>query len=145
MYTKIIAFIIQIYFTSRALSPPIPNLTTKNIMSEEGIIGVFMAQFSPLFGILLNLAQSLFYIHIMYQQEIGSIPILNDKFSEWNLFDIVCFSCVIGGSILRVWCFKCLKEYFTFHVTIKDEHKLITTGPYSSLIRPSVSNLFYFI
>ncbi|CAI2190502.1 7929_t:CDS:2 [Funneliformis geosporum] len=71
----------------------------------------------------------------MYQQEIGSIPILH-QFSDWSLLEIICFLCSIGGSLLRLWCFDSLKEYFSF-ATIKKDHKLITTGPYSLLIHPS--------
>ncbi|CAG8525137.1 10245_t:CDS:2 [Diversispora eburnea] len=140
MYTKIIAFVIQNYVHFKAFSPPNPSLSTKKIMLTEGIVGIVFAQFLPTLVIIFNLMQSLLYIHVMYQQEISSIPILPDenyKFSEWNLLDIVWFLCIVGGSLLRIWCFKCLKAYFTFHVTIKKKHKLITTGPYSLLVHPS--------
>ncbi|GES79499.1 ICMT-domain-containing protein [Rhizophagus clarus] len=65
------------------------------------------------------------------------IPILNRRFLDWNLLEAVLFSFSIGGALLRLWCFKCLNEYFTFNITIKKNHKLITTGPYSLLVHPS--------
>ena len=148
MYTKIIALVIQNYFAAKALSPPNQNLSSKNVLSTEGLSGLIMANILPKPMIILFVIQALIYIYVMYQQEIGSIPILpteNHKFSDWNLLEVVLFSCAIGGSLLRLWCFKCLKEYFTFNVTIKKDHKLITTGPYSLLIHPSVSILFYSI
>lgn len=43
---------------------------------------------------------------------------------------------VIGAS-LRVWCYKALGRLFTFEVTILDDHKLITTGPYAYVRHPS--------
>ncbi|RIA82156.1 hypothetical protein C1645_881195, partial [Glomus cerebriforme] len=105
-------------------------------MSTEGFSGIFIVNIPKLWNIF-TLIQSSLYIYIMYQQEIGLIPILSNKFSEWNLLEIFCFSCSIGGALLRLWCYKCLKDFFTFNVTIKENHKLITTGPYSLLVHPS--------
>src|ERR1051326_3672929 len=143
MYTKIMALVIQTYLFIKSVTPPNQNLPTKKVMSTEGVMGMFIAKFGPKISIIIAVAQSSIYIFIMYQQEIGSIPIINHKFSDWNLLEVVSFSCIIGGSLLRLWCFKCLKEFFTFNVTIKKDHKLITTGPYSILVHPSVSILFY--
>jgi len=145
MYTKIIAFIIQNYVHFKAFSPPNPNSNIKKIISTEGLVGIVFAHLLPALVIGFNIMQSLFYIYVMCEQEIGSIPIPdeNHKFSEWNSLDIVWFLCTVGGSLLRLWCFKCLREFFTFHVTIKDNHELITTGPYSLLFHLSLIILFF--
>lgn len=46
-------------------------------------------------------------------------------------------SFVILGSILRQWCFYTMGQMFTFEVAIKQDHKLITGGPYSYVRHPS--------
>ena len=145
MYTKILAIIFENYVHVKAFWPPNANLTTKQILSTEGLVGLAFARLLPVLINAFNTVQSLIYIYIMYQQENGALPILSYKFSEWHLLDVIWFLGTGGGSSLRLWCFKCLKEFFTFHVTIKKDHKLITTGPYSLLIHPSVSMLFYFV
>ena len=41
------------------------------------------------------------------------------------------------GSNLRLWCFRTLGRFFTFDLSVKDDHKLITTGPYAIVRHPS--------
>ncbi|CAG8592487.1 2301_t:CDS:2 [Funneliformis caledonium] len=137
MYTKVISLIIQNYMILRALFPPkshLNKLDTKKFLSE-GLPGIYMSFILPGFFVFFSVTLSSLYIYIMYQQDVGSIPTLH-QFSDWSLLEIV--SCVVleelyydyGALILS------LKEYFSF-VTIKKDHKLVTTGPYSLLIHPS--------
>ncbi|KAJ8523249.1 hypothetical protein ONZ45_g316 [Pleurotus djamor] len=49
--------------------------------------------------------------------------------------------CILG-SLLRAWCFKALGEMFDFEYRIKDNHKLITAGPYNYVRHPSYTGLF---
>ena len=42
-----------------------------------------------------------------------------------------------ASGILRVWCYKALGSLFTFEVTIRPDHKLITSGPYAIVRHPS--------
>jgi len=44
---------------------------------------------------------------------------------------------VISGGLLRVQCYHALGRYFTFEVTIRKGHQLVTTGPYSIVRHPS--------
>ncbi|GES75083.1 ICMT-domain-containing protein [Rhizophagus clarus] len=145
MYSKTVALLIQAYFTSKVFTPPNKNLTVKKAVSTEGLTGMIFANILPKFLVTLNLLRTLVYIYMMYQQEIGSIPILPDrnyKFSDWNFIDIFCLLSAIGGSLLRLWCFKTLKEFFTFNVVIQKDHKLITDGPYSLLVHPAYTGGF---
>ncbi len=147
MYTKSIALIIQTCLVVKIMMPPNSNLT-KKFLSRKGLEGSFVSEIFPNMFNILVIIQVLFYFYVMYQQEIGLVPILpneNHKFSEWNSLEILCFLCNTGGCLLRSWCFNTLKEYFTFNVTIQKDHKLITTGPYSLLIHPSVSVYLYSI
>jgi protein-S-isoprenylcysteine O-methyltransferase Ste14 len=45
------------------------------------------------------------------------------------------------GLWLRVWAFRTLGEYFTFHVQTSEDQPVITTGPYRFVRHPSYSGL----
>ncbi|CAB5395507.1 unnamed protein product [Rhizophagus irregularis] len=137
MYTKIIALVVNAYLVSKASIPPSQDVSTKKVISTEGRLGIIIGNFIPKSTIIFVIMQTFIYIYMMFLQEIGSIPILNHKISDWNSLETVIFCLGIGGTSLRLWCFKCLKEYFTFNITVKKNHKLITTGPYSLIAHPA--------
>ncbi|KAG6910482.1 hypothetical protein DXG01_010407 [Tephrocybe rancida] len=43
----------------------------------------------------------------------------------------------IAGGWLRLKCFRALGEFFTFEITVRDNHKLVTSGPYGVVRHPS--------
>ena len=43
----------------------------------------------------------------------------------------------ISGGLLRVWCYRALGRFFTWQMAIRDDHELITSGPYSIVRHPS--------
>jgi len=51
--------------------------------------------------------------------------------------EIVAFFIGVGGCALRIWARITLGKFFTYIVTIRSGHKLITSGPYKWLIHPS--------
>ncbi|GLB44313.1 putative class VI-like SAM-binding methyltransferase superfamily, isoprenylcysteine carboxyl methyltransferase family protein [Lyophyllum shimeji] len=48
---------------------------------------------------------------------------------------------ILFGSMLRAWCYREMKNLFTFEISIRKEHRLITTGPYSIVRHPSYSGM----
>lgn len=44
---------------------------------------------------------------------------------------------MIGAGLLRVWCYRTMGKMFTFEVAIKNDHKLITDGPYAYARHPA--------
>jgi protein-S-isoprenylcysteine O-methyltransferase Ste14 len=44
---------------------------------------------------------------------------------------------MVSSAALRVWCYRTLGSLFTFEVSIKPEHKLVTSGPYAYVRHPS--------
>lgn len=44
---------------------------------------------------------------------------------------------VIAGSLIRLRCYSEMGRQFTFRLTVRDGHKLITTGPYGVVRHPS--------
>jgi protein-S-isoprenylcysteine O-methyltransferase Ste14 len=55
----------------------------------------------------------------------------------FSICEIVLICSLIGGYLLRITCFKQLGLLFTFGLGIREDHKLVTTGPYKYLIHPS--------
>lgn len=49
---------------------------------------------------------------------------------------MVCF-----GTWLRLICFKRLAKYFTFELSLKSDHRLITDGPYAIVRHPSYTGV----
>ncbi|KAI0747195.1 hypothetical protein C8Q80DRAFT_1105397 [Daedaleopsis nitida] len=47
--------------------------------------------------------------------------------------------CLFGfaGGFIRVWCHQTLGRYFTWQVAIRDDHQLVTSGPYAIVRHPS--------
>lgn len=44
---------------------------------------------------------------------------------------------IVAGAALRIVCYRRMQQYFTFHLALRDNHKLITDGPYSYVRHPS--------
>ena len=46
--------------------------------------------------------------------------------------------CILGtgGGLLRMWCHRALGRFFTWQLAVRDDHKLITTGPYAYVQHP---------
>ncbi len=54
-----------------------------------------------------------------------------------GLMTIIGFTMLVVGINFRVWSIKYLGKYFTAIVQVKDDHQLITEGPYSIVRHPS--------
>lgn len=59
-----------------------------------------------------------------------------DSIRPTYLFFLGAFMITLGGCI-RYSCFRALGRLFTFEMSIRDEHELITDGPYSVVRHPS--------
>ncbi|KAI0066318.1 hypothetical protein BV25DRAFT_1821234 [Artomyces pyxidatus] len=49
---------------------------------------------------------------------------------------------IVGGALLRFACFDVMGKHFTFKVLLREEHRLITAGPYSYVRHPSYTGLY---
>jgi len=45
-------------------------------------------------------------------------------------------SLILFGAYVRWWCYVTLKDFFTFEISIRKDHKLVTKGPYSVVRHP---------
>ncbi|KAI0086890.1 hypothetical protein BDY19DRAFT_865891, partial [Irpex rosettiformis] len=55
---------------------------------------------------------------------------------------IVGWALAVGGTLLRVWCYKTLAKAFTFELSVKDGHKLVRSGPYAFVRHPSYTGYY---
>ncbi|TCD65700.1 hypothetical protein EIP91_002276 [Steccherinum ochraceum] len=54
-----------------------------------------------------------------------------------------CLTCY--GAYIRFTCFRALGRFFTFELALKDDHRLITTGPYAIVRHPGYSGMLVLI
>ncbi|KAG6910459.1 hypothetical protein DXG01_010384 [Tephrocybe rancida] len=48
---------------------------------------------------------------------------------------------IVSGTLLRLECYRALKDLFTFEVSIRKDHKLVTTWPYNIIRHPSYAGM----
>ena len=48
-------------------------------------------------------------------------------------------ACLLGitGGLTRMWCHRTLGRFFTWEITVRENHELVTDGPYSIVRHPS--------
>lgn len=64
-------------------------------------------------------------------------PSLSSAHLTVHIVYLLGFALIITGALIRVECFRTLGRFFTFELSVKDDHKLITIGPYSVVRHPS--------
>ncbi len=66
----------------------------------------------------------------------------SDTQSDFTVFTILGGVMMITGIAFRAWAVQVLGKYFTATVQIKDDHRLITNGPYHIVRHPSYAGAF---
>ena len=61
---------------------------------------------------------------------------------KWDIFTTVSLVVMILGLELRTWAIYTLGNYFTMHLSIQKEHKIIRSGPYKYFRHPSYVGAF---
>ncbi|THH05071.1 hypothetical protein EW146_g10001 [Bondarzewia mesenterica] len=51
-------------------------------------------------------------------------------------------SLTVTGCLIRLWCYKVLGKIFTYEVTLRPSHMLVTHGPYAYVRHPSYTGLY---
>jgi len=49
------------------------------------------------------------------------------------------------GVLIRIWCYKALGTLFTYEITIRPDHKLVTWGPYAYVRHPSYTGSLFLL
>ena len=70
-------------------------------------------------------------------------PVVAASQINFNLLFLVGCLLVIAGGMIRLACYRELGSFFTFELSIRKDHKLITTGPYAYVRHPSYTGLVF--
>lgn len=57
-----------------------------------------------------------------------------------EIVEIISFIIATCGYLIRWWTCRELGEFFTFDIGVKENHKLIETGPYKWVVHPSYTS-----
>lgn len=83
---------------------------------------------------ILSISYPTLFGYILPSPPVASQLIIDPTFILGSSF-------VVGGTLLRVACFRHLGKYFTFNLLVKKDHKLITDGPYAIVRHPSYTGM----
>lgn len=61
---------------------------------------------------------------------------------EWQWYSIVALCFAVFGLILRSWAYRELGDFFTWHINVESNQKVVTTGPYRVVCHPSYTGAF---
>jgi len=62
---------------------------------------------------------------------------------RWNMATTAALIAIVAGLSLRTWAVYTLGSFFTMHLSIQNNHKVICTGPYKFLRHPSYAGAFF--
>ncbi|CAG8435935.1 8606_t:CDS:2 [Ambispora gerdemannii] len=116
-----------------------PTQINKEILRKEGVLLLYLPLLGQTCVIFSASLYIYFLIHYYYNNIINKTTPKNNNLLRITSFDVIFYLLSIFGAIWRIKCFKTLEEFFTYHLTIHKEHRLITTGPYKNLRHPSYS------
>ncbi|KAF9553110.1 hypothetical protein CPC08DRAFT_698048 [Agrocybe pediades] len=155
-YFKVVVTALAAIAYWRAFTPPTPSTQMKDA-PIDGIFGRMirhMAFISKLSVCLAQLCQIVLLLALI--DPIGDPTIarktlqtvcpnptstnmgkLRTKMIQLPPSLLIGYSLMISMAALRVWCFRSLKRFFTYEITIQKSHKLIQTGPYAYVRHPS--------
>ncbi|KAF9468411.1 hypothetical protein BDZ94DRAFT_1246749 [Collybia nuda] len=58
-----------------------------------------------------------------------------------TLLSVTGMALITLGAALRMRCYQAMKSFFTFDLSIRENHSLVRTGPYSVVRHPSYSGM----
>ena len=119
----LVTLAILFFNTLSQLPPNFENtFTPKDHIEEKGQAKGYY----KVFIFLLTSVYFMAYYHLSYH--------INASLS---FIEVILSILILVGFSLRMWSYYTLHKYFTFNLAIKEDHKLIQTGPYKYLIHPS--------
>ncbi|TBU39010.1 hypothetical protein BD309DRAFT_1004001 [Dichomitus squalens] len=65
------------------------------------------------------------------------LPIPGPSALRINVASTIASLLGVTGGLIRMWCFRTLGRFFTWEITVREKHELITNGPYSFVRHPS--------
>ncbi|PRP86251.1 hypothetical protein PROFUN_05392 [Planoprotostelium fungivorum] len=128
------------YLCVRAVIPPVTGEKEEEIKSRKSsrmFIKVFPVIFPAVF-----IAMYLTYLYYLIKEWRGG-ALEGRSYIKLDWIDIFALTSALGGGFLRIWAYRTLDRFFTYHVTIREDHSLVTSGPYRYIRHPSYSALMF--
>ncbi|KDR70179.1 hypothetical protein GALMADRAFT_144855 [Galerina marginata CBS 339.88] len=140
-----------------SLSPPNPSVKSEDCCSgTEGTDTMFerfvqsitycskcmvwLGALLNIFGIVVRCMFS-YFAQSGWDGGIGNTSLLPPS-QKIHPFMIVGAFSSVSAAALRVWCFRSLGPFFTFEITIRPKHELVTHGPYAWVRHPSYTGIY---
>ncbi|KAJ7776889.1 hypothetical protein DFH07DRAFT_877059 [Mycena maculata] len=135
---------VQAVCNQMAFTPPNPSVaqTVIRFHTEEPYflqIAPFISRVHMQGVYIIAVCEALYYLFSLGPlRSTGlSICLASEPHIQITLLFCIGWTAVIVGTYIRLACFRTLKEFFTFDLTIHPEHKLITNGFYSYVRHPA--------
>ncbi|EIW59333.1 uncharacterized protein TRAVEDRAFT_19787 [Trametes versicolor FP-101664 SS1] len=147
MTVKALLLLAAAIMSHRVLSPPTPPAKPESMSRfGEGDALNNMARWAPIIGQVVVWSLAACEILVLMADKISStfaaglIPIFSSSTAPdlrlSPLFIVGWLLFALGGG-LRLLCYRRLGRLFTYHLTIAENHHLVTTGPYAIVRHPS--------
>lgn len=97
---------------------------------------------SQVFIHIHNLTEALAVLaHSLHWQNVLAIfpqrVLADERLTLYQPERLIGLALILGGTFIRIDCYRRLQKNFTFQLAVREDHKLITDGPYSYVRHPS--------
>ncbi|KAI0764002.1 hypothetical protein BD413DRAFT_641857 [Trametes elegans] len=155
---KIPLLLTDAFFTYVAMTPPTPPPTSKEKQNFAAPVDYFrrtfalqttLVQFSKWAIVGMMLAECATILAQRFPSRLSStllsvlLPATGPG-AQARVLDLAptprfLFCCLAGltGGALRAWCYRSLGRFFNWQLSVQDDHRLVTSGPYALVRHPS--------
>ncbi|KAL4064182.1 hypothetical protein V8B97DRAFT_1988500 [Scleroderma yunnanense] len=157
---KVIALLVTVVAEDSAITPPnVPTDKERYMPSRLSIMGfrlLVIVTKTILWSLAIAEVATAFSASDLCPHPMGQLiasllichhpsPQMTSQISTLSPGFLTGISLVISGSLLRVYCFRVLGQFFTFELSIREDHKLVTEGPYSIVRHPSYTAAIFML
>lgn len=141
VFLKLLMLLIMNFIALKASIPPVKSVSSDKV--EKSTFQERYARLAYTFNLIPLVMPSIILCSTLIPNLVspGKAPLCtgdaNDELRRLSLSFIASFVLVTAGAGIRLLCFKTLGDLFTFEVTIRSNHRLVDTGPYSIVRHPS--------
>ncbi|KZV75244.1 hypothetical protein PENSPDRAFT_104095 [Peniophora sp. CONT] len=148
--TGILTLMLVCYHIST--TPPVPSASTpeRAKVKTSGTVGFVEAHMGTLTVLYKIIVTAALLIEIAgtfsassSTPSVSPTPVVSSETAGVHISPLFCLgaSLVVGAAWLRRACFRMMGSQFTFQMSIKEQHRLITNGPYAFVRHPSYTGL----